>query len=96
MERKQREVLGDADSEGTCPLCIEPMDDTDNSFLPCPCGYQVYLLRFLFWGPCHLCLRSESFEILLLIYTASGLRSQPYTLSNREYVSSFNLSQGVE
>lgn len=41
MERKQREVLGDADSEWTCPLCIEPMDDTDISFLPCPCGYQV-------------------------------------------------------
>jgi hypothetical protein len=41
MERKQREVLGDADSEWSCPLCIEQMDDTDISFLPCPCGYQV-------------------------------------------------------
>jgi hypothetical protein len=41
MERKQREVLGDTDSEWSCPLCIEPMDDTDISFLPCPCGYQV-------------------------------------------------------
>ncbi len=21
-----------------CPLCIEPLDDTDRDFYPCPCG----------------------------------------------------------
>ena len=31
----------DSDDEGTCPLCMEEMDTTDQTFLPCPCGYQV-------------------------------------------------------
>ncbi|KAK9788870.1 hypothetical protein WJX73_008168 [Symbiochloris irregularis] len=26
-----------------CPLCIEPLDDTERAFHPCPCGYQVCL-----------------------------------------------------
>lgn len=26
-----------------CPLCIEPLDDTERAFYPCPCGYQVCL-----------------------------------------------------
>mmetsp|Transcript_16986 Transcript_16986/g.47015 ORF Transcript_16986/g.47015 Transcript_16986/m.47015 type:complete len:305 (+) Transcript_16986:79-993(+) len=31
-------------SESTqCPLCVEEMDMTDLSFLPCPCGYRVCL-----------------------------------------------------
>eukprot|EP00961_Rhodomonas_salina_P128455 1731312-Rhodomonas_salina.2 len=38
------QVLGDEDGGATCPLCIEEMDSTDMSFLPCPCGYQVGLL----------------------------------------------------
>jgi len=29
-----------------CPLCLEELDATDRSFLPCPCGYQVCLLCF--------------------------------------------------
>jgi hypothetical protein len=29
------------DEEGICPLCMEEMDSTDQTFLPCPCGYQV-------------------------------------------------------
>jgi len=32
----------DSDDEGTCPLCMEEMDTTDQTFLPCPCGYQVH------------------------------------------------------
>lgn len=46
MEAKQRQVLGDEDGGATCPLCIEEMDSTDMSFLPCPCGYQICLLCF--------------------------------------------------
>ena len=48
MEEKQRQVLGESDPDGgaSCPLCVEEMDTTDLSFLPCPCGYQVCLLCF--------------------------------------------------
>jgi len=31
----------DSDEEGICPLCMEEMDITDQTFLPCPCGYQA-------------------------------------------------------
>ncbi|XP_049850725.1 uncharacterized protein LOC126323770 [Schistocerca gregaria] len=24
-----------------CPLCLEPLDDTERGFKPCPCGYQM-------------------------------------------------------
>ena len=30
----------------SCPLCVEEMDATDMSFLPCTCGYQICLLCF--------------------------------------------------
>ncbi|MEW5310524.1 MAG: hypothetical protein WDW38_002313 [Sanguina aurantia] len=30
----------------SCPLCVEDMDPTDLSFLPCPCGYRVCLFCF--------------------------------------------------
>jgi len=30
-------------AEGDCPLCLDPMDETDISIFPCPCGYQVCL-----------------------------------------------------
>lgn len=35
-----------SDEEGTCPLCMEEMDTTDQTFLPCPCGYQMCLYCF--------------------------------------------------
>lgn len=31
----------DSDSDVECPLCVEPLDDSDKNFLPCPCGYRV-------------------------------------------------------
>ena len=37
-------MLGENEDGGlSCPLCVEEMDTTDLSFLPCPCGYQVRL-----------------------------------------------------
>eukprot|EP00439_Symbiodinium_sp_Y106_P021464 s6652_g2.t1 len=37
-------VMGDDDEEDdTCPLCMQPMDETDISFFPCSCNYQVCL-----------------------------------------------------
>ena len=42
-------LMGDEDDEDEqCPLCMQPLDETDISFFPCPCNYQVhcyYLLR---------------------------------------------------
>jgi len=35
-----------SDEEGICPLCMEEMDTTDQTFLPCPCGYQMCLYCF--------------------------------------------------
>lgn len=32
--------------EVECPLCLEPMDETDRTFFPCPCGYQLCLYCF--------------------------------------------------
>eukprot|EP01026_Neomeris_dumetosa_P074518 TRINITY_DN7755_c0_g3_i2.p1 TRINITY_DN7755_c0_g3~~TRINITY_DN7755_c0_g3_i2.p1 ORF type:complete len:639 (-),score=47.15 TRINITY_DN7755_c0_g3_i2:256-2172(-) len=29
-----------------CPLCIEPLDSTEQDFYPCPCGYQVCLFCY--------------------------------------------------
>eukprot|EP00808_Paulinella_micropora_P000050 g9041.t1 len=31
------------DEELICPLCVEPLDETDRNFKPCKCGYQVCL-----------------------------------------------------
>jgi CCR4-NOT transcription complex subunit 4 len=31
-----------------CPLCLEEMDVSDLNFKPCPCGYQVIRVLFLF------------------------------------------------
>ena len=28
------------------PLCIEEFDLSDKNFKPCPCGYQVRLIRY--------------------------------------------------
>jgi len=41
-------VLDDdsSDEEGVCPLCMEEMDTTDQTFLPCACGYQMCLYCF--------------------------------------------------
>ncbi|VEU21253.1 DEKNAAC102168 [Brettanomyces naardenensis] len=33
--------ISDDDDSEVCPLCVEPMDVTDRSFKPCPCGYQI-------------------------------------------------------
>lgn len=32
---------GGGDDVEECPLCMEPLDSTDKSFVPCQCGYQV-------------------------------------------------------
>jgi hypothetical protein len=29
------------EDDNECPLCCEPLDKTDLSFVPCSCGYQV-------------------------------------------------------
>eukprot|EP00897_Mesotaenium_endlicherianum_P011076 jgi/Mesen1/9998/ME000072S09411 len=34
------------EEEPTCPLCIEPLDETDELFCPCPCGYRVCLFCY--------------------------------------------------
>ena len=34
-----------------CPLCCESLDQTDQAFTPCGCGYQVRLTVALFWHP---------------------------------------------
>eukprot|EP00904_Undaria_pinnatifida_P004656 jgi/Undpi1/14191/HiC_scaffold_9.g03840.m1 len=31
----------DDGDDAVCPLCCEPMDLSDQNFLPCPCGYKV-------------------------------------------------------
>ncbi|KAK9822641.1 hypothetical protein WJX81_002505 [Elliptochloris bilobata] len=35
-----------AEEEKLCPLCIEPLDATEQQFLPCSCGYQLCLFCF--------------------------------------------------
>lgn len=32
--------------DNCCPLCIEPLDETDASFEPCPCGYTLCLFCY--------------------------------------------------
>lgn len=32
--------------DADCPLCLEEMDEGDQLFKPCPCGYQVSKLFF--------------------------------------------------
>ncbi len=37
-------VLGSFRPQGEpaeCPLCVEPLDETDLTFKPCPCGYAL-------------------------------------------------------
>eukprot|EP01134_Creolimax_fragrantissima_P001465 CFRG1465T1 len=29
------------EEEAECPLCMEPLDETDKGFFPCVCGYQI-------------------------------------------------------
>eukprot|EP00656_Telonema_subtile_P014560 TRINITY_DN17481_c0_g1_i2.p1 TRINITY_DN17481_c0_g1~~TRINITY_DN17481_c0_g1_i2.p1 ORF type:complete len:510 (-),score=66.62 TRINITY_DN17481_c0_g1_i2:212-1741(-) len=36
----------ESEEEVECPLCLEPMDETDQTFYPCPCGYQICLYCF--------------------------------------------------
>jgi hypothetical protein len=33
------------EEDADCPLCLEEMDEGDQLFKPCPCGYQVQNLR---------------------------------------------------
>ncbi|CCF73378.1 CCR4-NOT transcription complex subunit 4 [Babesia microti strain RI] len=35
--------MSDTEDEQLCPLCMEGLDETDRSFSPCGCGYQVCL-----------------------------------------------------
>lgn len=36
------EVEGqNSEEDMVCPLCAEPLDNTDRNFYPCTCGYQV-------------------------------------------------------
>lgn len=32
---------GEGSDVEDCPLCLEEMDESDQRFIPCPCGYQV-------------------------------------------------------
>ncbi|KAK9811881.1 hypothetical protein WJX72_011728 [[Myrmecia] bisecta] len=34
------------EEEKFCPLCIEPLDSTEQQFYPCPCGYQLCLFCY--------------------------------------------------
>eukprot|EP00242_Pyramimonas_sp_CCMP2087_P008167 CAMPEP_0198205246 /NCGR_PEP_ID=MMETSP1445-20131203/8757_1 /TAXON_ID=36898 /ORGANISM="Pyramimonas sp., Strain CCMP2087" /LENGTH=301 /DNA_ID=CAMNT_0043877475 /DNA_START=591 /DNA_END=1492 /DNA_ORIENTATION=+ len=34
------------EEEPHCPLCVEPLDETEKQFRPCPCGYQVCLFCY--------------------------------------------------
>ena len=36
------------EDETTCPLCCEPMDETDLALFPCPCNFQVIDLIYQF------------------------------------------------
>lgn len=36
--------LSDEDKQ-LCPLCCEPMDETDLKLFPCPCNFQVGEVR---------------------------------------------------
>jgi CCR4-NOT transcription complex subunit 4 len=31
-----------------CPLCVEEFEATDKTFLPCPCGYKVNTVVYIF------------------------------------------------
>ena len=31
----------ESEDKDECPLCMEELDNTDQSFKPCSCGYQV-------------------------------------------------------
>ena len=49
LDNDNHGVWGDSESEEEdieCPLCLEPMDETDQTFFPCPCGYQLCLYCF--------------------------------------------------
>lgn len=52
-EHVQGDEGDDSESEGDefddgmdadCPLCLEEMDEGDQLFKPCPCGYQVFIV----------------------------------------------------
>lgn len=36
------------DDETICPLCCNPMDETDLALFPCPCNFQVIDLIYQF------------------------------------------------
>eukprot|EP00891_Asterochloris_glomerata_P007528 jgi/Astpho2/7528/fgenesh1_pg.00114_%23_108_t len=40
---KAKQDTSTSQEERLCPLCIEPLDATEQDFYPCPCGYQVCL-----------------------------------------------------
>ncbi|KAL7067650.1 RNA recognition motif family protein [Cryptosporidium serpentis] len=42
--------LGLANNDTSCPLCMEEMDETDKTFYPCQCRYQICL-----WCYYHIC-----------------------------------------
>lgn len=43
LSKAERTLPDENDGEALCPLCVEPLDETDSSFEPCPCGYRVCL-----------------------------------------------------
>lgn len=40
---------GEGSEVEDCPLCLEEMDESDQRFIPCPCGYQVQSVIALFY-----------------------------------------------
>ena len=45
-EDRQRMRPPDLFEQDTCPICTEDLDETDRSFIPCPCGYQLCLFCY--------------------------------------------------
>jgi len=33
------------DGRPLCPVCCEELDAADRNFIPCKCGFQVYLIQ---------------------------------------------------
>ncbi|ORM39808.1 CCR4-NOT transcription complex subunit 4 [Babesia sp. Xinjiang] len=68
IEGYKKEAHGNnADDEQLCPLCMEPMDETDRNFYPCTCDYQVCLwclhhLRTAMGNKCPACRRDYEEE----------------------------------
>lgn len=45
LQMDSESVSSSDEEQVTCPLCYEPMDDTDLTLFPCPCNFQVCHLR---------------------------------------------------